>query len=311
MIPLSVYRPMFRSRFARVPARPNPVLPHGLRHAAPRRPIAVLARVWSACAVLSLVLSAPAQAQRLPAPGLQAVGLELVLAIDSSSSVSLDEFFLQMSGFAQAFRDADVIDAIESTGGIAVAVVQWGGDTQQEISIGWSHIAGAADAERLADLLDTAPRLIHRAGTGIAAAVTFSLALLEENPFQAPRQVIDVSGDGKSNQGAAPEAARALAETRGVTVNGLAILNEEPHLDVYFRDRVIGGPNAFVISANDYENYATAIREKLLREIISVPVAANPARRTLQAADHGAGDATATEPRPRQPEDSTRSILRK
>ena len=217
------------------------------------------------------------------------------MAIDSSSSVSLDEFFLQTAGFASAFRDEFVIDAIQTTGGIAVAVVQWGGESQQQISLEWTEVATPEDALELADRIELSPRLIIRAGTAIAAAVEYSVSLFEQNAFQATRQVIDVSGDGKSNQGDEPERARDLAVELGITVNGLAILNEEPNLDAYFEDRVIGGPSAFVITANDYEGYAEAIRTKLLREIISVPVARGNGSPESVSAMHQIADQRASE----------------
>jgi hypothetical protein len=79
--------------------------------------------------------------------------------------------------------------------------------------------------------------------------------------------VIDVSGDGASNQGRSVIAARADALAAGIAINGLPILNEEPALDAYFRLFVIGGPGAFVIPARDYTDFREAIRDKLIREI--------------------------------------------
>ena len=220
-------------------------------------------------ALLFALAASPAPAQQQPAD------LELVLAVDTSSSVNRGEFDLQMSGLANAFRDPRVQKAIAAAGafGIAVALVQWADSRHQTLSIDWFLVRTPEDAEALADLIDGTPRFVVGGGTAIGSAVMFALDLLATNPYAGLRAVIDVSGDGRANQGELPTNARARALAEGVTVNGLAILNEDPALNVYYLQYVIAGPGAFVLTAQDYEAFSDAIVEKLVREITGAPVA--------------------------------------
>lgn len=197
------------------------------------------------------------------------VALELVLAIDVSSSVDEREYNLQMSGFAAAFRHPEVVAVIESLGsqGMVVTLVQWSGADTYVQAIDWTRINGRESAEAFATEVETAPRLIEGGATAIGDAMLFARALLELNDFVGTRRTIDVSGDGIANQGKQPAVARALLNAEDITVNGLAILNEEPRLGAYYRAGVVGGPNAFLITATDFEDFARAIRIKLVTEI--------------------------------------------
>ena len=217
-----------------------------------------------------------------PAAGQTPVDLELVLAVDTSSSVNRGEFDLQMRGLAEAFRDPRVQKAIAAAGvfGVAVALVQWADSRHQTLSIDWQVVRTPEDAAALAALIDATPRYVVGGGTAIGSAVMFALDLLATNAYVGQRGVIDVSGDGRANQGELPTNARARALAEGVTVNGLAILNEDPALNVYYLQYVIAGPGAFVLAAQDYEAFADAIVEKLVREISGAPVASLGEQRT-------------------------------
>jgi len=237
-----------------------------------RRSLALLGALMGA-----LFWPQPSQAQLEPlAPnGGQPVALELVLAVDASSSVSVEEFNLQMRGFAEAFRSAPVTAAVAAhgAGGIAISMIQWSDNRRQEVAIDWRVLADAASAEAFADTIDSTPRFLDGGGTAIGGAIAFSLAELERNGYQGARKVIDISGDGRANQGAQPETLRDAAVLQGVTINGLAILNEDSSVAAYYKNSVIGGDGAFVITANDYESFAQAILEKLVKEIGGAPIA--------------------------------------
>ena len=212
------------------------------------------------------------------APGVDAptpVDLELVLAVDVSGSVDPPEFELQTRGLAEAFRDPEVQAALQARGrrGIAVALAQWSGRFQQEVAIDWTLVRDAASAEAFARRIETMERRFQ-AETGIANALAFAVRLLQQDRFAGGRQVIDISGDGASNVGADPDPVRDAAVAARITVNGLAIVNEEPTVDLYYADHVIGGPDAFLMVARDFDDFARAIRRKLLREIESAPIAA-------------------------------------
>ncbi|MGO1117202.1 DUF1194 domain-containing protein [Rhodovibrionaceae bacterium A322] len=208
----------------------------------------------------------------------QPVDLELVLAVDSSSSVTSWEFELQMRGLAEAFRASDVQHAIASTGelGIAVSLVQWSGRDKQVLAVDWGQINDSATAHAFADRIDNTPRLVTGGSTAIGSAMLFSQALIERNAFQGRRKVIDISGDGRTNQGIQSKLARDRLVSSGITVNGLTILNEDPSVDGYYLRYVVGGMAAFVLTAKDYKDFARAIRQKLVREIGGPPMVEGP-----------------------------------
>jgi len=217
---------------------------------------------------LALTAAGPAAAQDRP------VDLELVLAVDASGSVSDEEFNLQLHGLAEAFRDRSVGQAIRATGdlGLAVALIQWADFHQHALSVEWTVVHDAASGRQFAKQVDDVKRTVY-GNTAIGDALEFAILQLEGNGFVGRRKVIDLSGDGPSNNGSAAPLARDMAAARGITVNGLAILNEDPTLDRYYRSDVIGGTGAFVMTANDYESYRLAILIKLIREIAGAPTA--------------------------------------
>ncbi len=197
------------------------------------------------------------------------VDLELVLAIDSSSSVSMDEYYLQLDGYAAAFRHPNLLKAIRSGTHQAIAVMlfEWSGESQQTVNFEWRRLADEASVEAFATELQNAPRLITGGQTAIGEAIDFGTRRFADCPFEGGRRVIDISGDGSSNRGRRVTMARDDAVLQGITINGLAVLHEEPELDAYYHRFVIGGVGAFVISARDYTDFAEAIIKKLLHEI--------------------------------------------
>ncbi len=226
---------------------------------------------------LQMLLAAAALWQGAqPAAALERVELELVLAVDCSSSVSSEEYTLQMHGIAAAFEDPRVLTALELSGSIAVALLQWSSAGQQAEVIAWTRIDGARDALAFAERVRAAERRIVGGATALNPAINASVAWTQTNAFQGERVVIDVSGDGRANEGGSPAFARAAANRAGVTINGLAILNEEPRLARYYLAGVVGGPGAFLLTANDFSDFAVAMRRKLYFEIVGPPIAAVP-----------------------------------
>lgn len=204
-----------------------------------------------------------------------AVDLELVLAVDASGSVDENEFNLQLAGVAAAFRDVEVQNAIVSgpRARIAVVVEVWADSSTQKDETEWFVLAGAGDCKRFADLVEHLPRRVE-GGTGIGSAIARAVRLMEYNTIDAPRRVVDVSGDGietpiREDVGILLPQARAMADSLRVVVNGLAITNEVQDLDIYYRDNVITGPGSFVMKAADYVDFREAVRAKLVREIAS------------------------------------------
>jgi hypothetical protein len=226
-------------------------------------------------AILSLVvaLAPPAAfAQSGSQSGIE-VDLALVLAVDSSGSVDFGEYDLQKVGIARAFLDAEVIEAIEhwAPRGVAVSVVLWSGRGQQRVAVDWTRVGDRASAEALAASIEAMGRGML-AETALGEGLSFAINHLVKGPFAGERQIIDISGDGRSNVGADPAAFRDAAVAADITVNGLAILNDDLTLDLYYAERVIGGRDAFVTTAHDYDDFARAMRHKLLKEIGSTPL---------------------------------------
>ncbi|MEM8751512.1 MAG: DUF1194 domain-containing protein [Pseudomonadota bacterium] len=199
----------------------------------------------------------------------------LVLAVDVSGSVDPQEYDLQMEGLAAALGDPTVRDAL--TGAAAeVAVIQWSGSSRQSIVAPWSAMRGEADVDRLIEAVEAAPRAFRHFSTAIGDALSFSADMLGEVAGRCARLVVDVSGDGPSNEGADVGAMRDALVRGGVLINGLAIEISEPGLSDYYRDEVIGGPGSFVMTARDFADYPRAIRRKLLRELTAPVVDAAP-----------------------------------
>ena len=200
---------------------------------------------------------------------MNAVDLALVFAVDGSASVTYDEFGLIAGGMAAALREPSIITGL--TGGPAKAslcsLLLWSGVGAQEVITNWTLIASAADAHAFADQVENMPRIVKAGQTAIGEALLASLTLLSHIPDTPRRQVVNVIGDGRSNDGIAPGPVRDRMAAAGITINGLCILHEEPDLlDSYTRE-VIGGPAAFAEICPDYPAFAAAMKRKLEREI--------------------------------------------
>jgi hypothetical protein len=204
------------------------------------------------------------------------VDLEIVLAVDASGSVSPSEFELQMGGIAAAFRDPSIQQAIVSgpRGKVAVALLIWSDAALRKYQSEWHVLAAPDDAGRFASVIEGF-RERSAGGTSIGDAVGHAIGMIDGNGISAQRRVIDVSGDGvETTPWFAPAMelpeARKLATSRKITINGLAIVNDIPFLDRWYRANVATGPGSFVITAADYDDFKRAIREKLWREFLIV-----------------------------------------
>lgn len=180
-----------------------------------------------------------------------------------------------LGGYAAAFRDDSIAAALAAgpRGATAACLMMWSGQGEQALAVPWARLDGPAAAAAFADAVEAAPRLVPPGATALGEGMAAGLALLAACPAEATRLVMDVSGDGRHNQGRAPGPVRDLGVGAGVTINALAVLNEEPDLLDHYRQEVIGGPGAFAMHTPDYAAFAEAIREKLLRELAGAPVA--------------------------------------
>ena len=204
------------------------------------------------------------------------VDVELVLAVDVSYSMDMDELALQREGYAQAIVSKEFLLALKSGphGRIAITYFEWAASTDQKIIIPWRVIDGPETADAVANEIVRTP--IRRASrTSISGAINFAMPLFDENPHRGLRRVIDISGDGPNNNGAPVIIARDAAVEKGIVINGLPIMVKEPsystmdidNLDLYYEDCVIGGPGSFVVTIKEREKFKEAIRTKLLLEV--------------------------------------------
>ena len=197
----------------------------------------------------------------------QKVSIELVLAVDTSLSVNDLEYDLQMHGLARAFRDPEVMGLIAAQNGVAVALMQWAGWVDEQSTGVWSYLNSPQSVLAFAQRIEQTPRANTGIHTAIGTAIEAGITALNTNGYDGEQLKIDLSGDGISNAGPLPAHSRLLAEQLGITINGLAILTDVSSLDHYFRSEVVSGPGAFVIAAQDYSDFARAIKLKLLREL--------------------------------------------
>ena len=193
-----------------------------------------------------------------------ACDLALVLAVDVSGSVDRKEFTIQMQGLSAALRDGVVTDALVSHKA-RVTVVQWTGSTRQRQTLPWKAMTDAAAVADFANAVDQNPRHWQNFSTAIGEALEYSAALFDEVP-QCTRRVIDVSGDGVSNEGIAPRDQLAALRRAGITVTAIAIETDETDLTAYFYENLIVGEGAFVVTASGFADYPAQIRRKLQRE---------------------------------------------
>lgn len=199
------------------------------------------------------------------------VDVALVLAVDSSGSISEQRLMLQLQGYIDAVRHPSFIEAVR-TGRhrrVALTFVEWTDARRQDQVVHWSVIEDATGAERFAKAIQDALRPLP-GWTSISGAIDFSVGLLLGNGLMATRRVIDISGDGANNDGRPVTEARDAAVAAGVTINGLPIVGVEPDLEAYYRENVIGGPDSFVIVVQDISNFAEAVLRKLLVEVAGI-----------------------------------------
>lgn len=206
--------------------------------------------------------------------GLPRVDLALVLAIDGSASVSYDHFGLIAGGTAAALRDPGVIQGLLSGRNKAcmLSLLLWSATGQQDIITNWTRIASEADLLAFAEEVDNMPRTVAAGKTAIGEALLAALTLLARIPAIAERSVVDVAGDGRSNDGIDPAPIRDRMAAADITINGLCVLREEPDLLSYYTEAVIGGPGHFAITCASYADFTEAMRRKLLREANSLVV---------------------------------------
>jgi hypothetical protein len=148
-----------------------------------------------------------------------------------------------------------------------LSLLLWSGTGEQDIITGWTPIATAADLRTFADGVDNMPRTVKAGLTAIGEALLASLTLLAQVPAIPKRNIVNVIGDGRSNDGIAPGPIRDRMAAADITINGLCILHEEPDLLTSYTEDVIGGPGAFAVTCREYNDFTEAMRQKLTREI--------------------------------------------
>jgi hypothetical protein len=251
--------------------------------------------VLVACAIVAGAvagMAAPGPKSRFADTGHNApsVNVELVIAVDVSYSMDMDELAIQREGYAQAIVSKDFLAALRagSGGKVAVTYFEWSMSGDEKVIVPWRVIDGPESADAVAaEIMKTPVR--RGSSTSISGAINFAAKLFDENPYRGLRRVVDISGDGPNNDGAPVTGARDAALAMGIVINGLPIMVKAPslattdieNLDLYYEDCVIGGPGAFIITIRDREKFQEAIRTKLVLEVAGL----TPERRVVPAAD--------------------------
>jgi hypothetical protein len=232
--------------------------------------------------LLALVLaSTVSPARAADTADLEPVDLELVLLADATGSIDPVEIALQRRGYAEALADPQVLWAIRNGGAlgrIAVTYVEWAGATNQDVVVDWMVLEDEATVRAFGARLMAAPRRAF-GSNAIGAALLKGLELIETNDYQGWRKDIDLSGDSSWNPIGPPiPLARDVFLGAGVVINGLAILctacsgrPRAENLEQEYAERIVGGPGAFVVTADGPENFANAVRRKLILEISHLP----------------------------------------
>ena len=208
-------------------------------------------------------------AAALLSPGaVMACALELILAVDVSGSIDQREFALQTEGIAAAFEHPQLAEAvIHQEGGILVTLTHWSGSSRQRQVTGWHKLTDIDSMAAFANEIRRGGRDWRNYSTAIGEALFHAMRTGETVPEKCRRRVIDMSGDGVSNEGRAPRAMADALVALGYTINGLVIRGDSPDPVRYYEKNVVAGPNAFIEIARDFEDYPRAILRKLLREI--------------------------------------------
>ena len=223
---------------------------------------------WAMLALIAVLFPLRSDAAQTK-PNLPQVDLALVLAVDASGSVSNDRFELQTQGYAAAFRNPKIFEAIHAGNlqSIAVMMVQWTGPDLHVPVVRWTVLKDQRSVLAFADTLSHVSRELFGGGTSLSGAIEYGTAALIAAPVDAGKQVIDISGDGSNDSIPLIIQARDHAVKLKIGINGLPILTVEPDLDKFYKQYVTGGPGSFVIAAKDYNAFANAILRKLVAEI--------------------------------------------
>jgi hypothetical protein len=241
-------------------------------------------RISTRAMLLAFILTGLAiTAIAAPHPGIKmtdenttpSVDVELIIAVDVSHSMSLDELAVQREGYAEAIHSNEFLQALKASpiGKISVTYFEWSAPRDQRIIVPWRLIDGPETADAVANEIMKIPvqRGTH---TSISGAIRFAMPLFDRDPYQGTRRVIDISGDGPNNSGPPVAPVRNEALSRGLVINGLPIIMNEDdptadikNIDWYYEDCIIGGPGSFMIPINGREKFKEAILTKLIREV--------------------------------------------
>ena len=217
---------------------------------------------------ISIFLLTSIQLFLLFALRLDACEIELVIAMDVSRSVDQYEFDLMRTGTSNAFIHPEIIEIIAwMDEGMMVAVTQWSGVGKQKVSVPWRHVKDQKSLEKLSDEIRTMERAFRFEFTAPAEALTHASSLFDKNPRPCRRRIIDLSGDGRANQGGETGMTSDLIARGGVTINGLVIRGDNPDPLIFYLEEVKRGAVSFIEIANGYDDFPRAIFRKILLEI--------------------------------------------
>lgn len=193
--------------------------------------------------------------------------LALALGIDVSRSVDARDYAIQREGVLAALADPVIVDAfLKPRDDVALAVFEWSGQAYQEIVVDWVLIRTEVELSEVLDRISSHQRGGEALPTGLGSALVFGRDLFARAP-NCDARTLDMSGDGRSNDGRSPAEIYAREDFGDILVNGLPIGGHEADVAVYYREQVIRGPGAFIEIARTQADFPRAFRRKLEREL--------------------------------------------
>jgi Ca-activated chloride channel homolog len=204
----------------------------------------------------------------------------VVTGLDFSHSVTLEEHWIVQEGLADALQSPEILRAIQAGPHGRIGFAAFGWHIRSIPLVPWMLIASADDSKLAAERIRSAiieqiavearlRKLEKRFGrpTDLSQAIISASGMLATAPYRSTRSIMNIVGNGPDNVNEDTEAARDMAVRFGFTVNGL-VLGNDPHVVGYFTDKVVGGPNSFVMHVPDAQVVTAVLKQKLLNDIV-------------------------------------------
>ena len=137
-------------------------------------------------------------------------------------ALALESIVYKRTVMSQPFRIPVFNRRSRQYGGIAVSYYEWSGARQQAKKVEWFNIVDAASSNEFAALIKATKRSFKGGKTAPGNAISRVTPKFgtetggRDNGFESPRQIIDISGDSRQNDGKNTAKARDAALAKGL-----------------------------------------------------------------------------------------------